>query len=54
MLQETETKQTIGFFATFLSLVAFLIDWGGGGLASFLATPTDGKGLENHPIEHPP
>ena len=38
MLKETETEETIVFFVTFLSLVAFQLGGGGGG-GSPLATP---------------
>ena len=34
MLKETETEEPVGFFVTFLSLVAF--QFGGAGLLSFL------------------
>ena len=36
MLKETETEETIGFFVTFLSLVAFQLE---GGVPHSLATP---------------
>ena len=39
MLKETETEETIVFFMTFLSLVAFQLDGGRAPWASPLATP---------------
>ena len=33
MLKQTETEETISFFATFVSLVAFELARGGGGAA---------------------
>ena len=41
MLKETETEETIVFFVTFLSLVAFQLGVGPGLLGPPLATPMD-------------
>ena len=43
MQRETETEETIGFFVTFLSLVAF--NWRWGGPPGHLATPKGGGEL---------
>ena len=39
MLKERETEETIGFFITFLSQVAFQLRWGAGHSPFPLATP---------------
>ena len=49
MLKETETEETIGFFATFSSLVAFKLEGGGLRIRLPLATPMESRTQGSRP-----